>query len=65
MKVGKCEGYLSRVEGNVLLLETPLGPHVLEEFTALDKVHHEVDAIGALEHIVHGDDEGMIYLQHN
>lgn len=35
---------------------------MLEELTALDELHNEVDSVGLLENIVHSEDEGVVNL---
>jgi hypothetical protein len=38
---------------------------VLKEFSSLNEVHNEVDAVALLENIVEADYEGMVHLQQN
>ena len=35
---------------------------MLEELTALDELHNEIDTVGFLENIVHSEDEGVVDL---
>ena len=65
MEVAECQSDLSGVELDTLLAESPLLGEVLEELAALDELHNEVDAGFRGEHLLHGDDEGMLHLQKN
>lgn len=56
---------LSNVELDFGLAKSAFGLHVVEDFAALQVVHDEVDAVGALEHKLHGDDEGVSDLEHD
>ena len=62
MKVPKSKSNLSRIEASALLSETALFRKMLEEFTSLNEVHDKVDAEVLDEHVVHGDNEGMVNL---
>jgi len=63
VKVPESEGNLDSVKLGFLLFKSSLLRQVLEEFASLNKVHHEVDAIGSLENEVDSNDEGVVYLQ--
>ena len=62
MQVRKGESDLTAVECYVVLREVAHAAHVLEQLTAVDIVHHKVDSEFALKHIVHRDNERMVYL---
>ena len=63
MQVSKCQCDLCCVKLSFFLREALHLRKVFEEFSALNKVHNEVDAIGLLKDVVHPDDERMVHLQ--
>jgi len=63
MQVSKCQRDLCCVKLSLFLREALHLRKVFEEFSALNKIHNEVDAIGLLEYVVHPDDERMVDLQ--
>ena len=63
MQVSKCQRDLCCVKFSLFLREALHLRKVFEEFSALNKIHNEVDAIGLLEYVVHPDDEWMVHLQ--
>ena len=38
---------------------------MFEQFPSLNEVHDEVYAVGLLKHVVHADDERVVYLKQN
>lgn len=65
MEVAEGEGDLGRVELGLVLAEAFLVGEVLEEFSALNEVHYEVDSVALLEDVVEPNDEGMVHLDQN
>ena len=53
---------MCRVKFRLLLGKALLLGEVLEELTALNELHDEVDSVSFLEDVVHPDDERMINL---
>jgi hypothetical protein len=63
--MSKCNRNLGDVELDLRLAEPALHLHVVKDFATMQVVHDEVDAVCALEHKLHWNDEGVGDLKHN
>ena len=60
MKLGESKCNLRCEELRLLFCEALNLNQVLKEFTALDKLHDEVNAEVVLEYVLHAHEEGMV-----
>lgn len=59
MQVAKCYRDLGSVKLHSIFLKSSLLSQVTEELSTWNVFHYEVDTIGPLKDILHGDDEGI------
>ena len=62
MKVTECKSNLRGIKLRLGLRKALLLRQVLEELSALNKLHDEVNTVGLLEDIVHAYDERVVHL---
>lgn len=65
MQIAYGEDNLRRNELNLVFGEAAHVLQVVEQLPAVDIVHYEVYPIVLLEHVVHFDNERVLYTEHN